>query len=224
MLYQGGSFLAVVYDVLLVRHGESEANATGRFAYHSWDPHLTDIGRTQAKILAHQLKYAPIQHIVSSPLTRAQETIGPLARQFHLDPVILSDLSEVNLGLWDGERLSDLERSKDVSFQAWRKDPEENPPPGGESILTVGHRVLHTLEDFLTQQTEGLTVAATHADCLKGVLLVVTKASGPAARSLFVPNCGQLFLRFYPALHRWTLVLGPVAFQTPATCGPKTGL
>ena len=205
--------MAQTYDVLLVRHGESEANAAGRFAYSSWDPHLTETGKNQAQLLAEQLQDAPIHRLVTSPLARAQETIAPLARLLGITPIILPDLAEVNLGLWDGVRLADLEAAKSGDFEAWRRDPEANPPPGGESILTVGRRVLSTLEQFATSIEPGLTVAATHSDCIKGALLVVTKASGPAARTLFVPNCGQLWIRYLPKFRRWVMVLGPYAFH-----------
>ncbi len=204
------SHLAQVYDVLLVRHGESEANAQGRFAYHAWDPHLTEKGRQQAGYLAQQLQGVPIQQVVTSPLNRARETIQPLADMLGQTPRILPDLAEVNLGLWDGERLKDLESAHSDAFEAWRRDPEAYPPPGGESILAVGRRVLTSLEEFVLSEEPGLTVAATHADCLKGAALVITKATGPAARTLFVPNLGQLFIRYLPSFHRWAMVLAPV--------------
>ncbi|MCY0878311.1 MAG: histidine phosphatase family protein [Firmicutes bacterium] len=207
--------MAAIDDVLLVRHGESEANRAGRFAYHAWDPHLTELGRAQARQLVAQLQHAPIKHLATSPLARARETIQPLAESRRLVPAVLADLAEVNLGSWDGARLIDLERSDSAAFRAWRQDPESNPPPGGESILAVGRRVLNALERYLETVEPGLTVAATHADCIKGALLIVTRTSGPSARTLFVPNMGQLLLRYHRNLHRWVLVLGPQYFPPP---------
>lgn len=200
-------------DVLLVRHGESEANATGRFASHTWDPHLTAVGQEQALSLAMQLHRAPIAYVVTSPLARAQETIAPLAQDHHLAPTILTDLSEVNLGQWDGQQLKALEQSGSDSYRAWRVDPEKNPPPGGERILTVGRRVLHTLETFIrTHREPGLTVAATHADCVKGACLVIMNAEGPATRRMLVPNTGQVLLRHWDN-GRWSIVLSPLYFK-----------
>lgn len=200
-------------DVLLVRHGESEANATGRFASHTWDPHLTAVGQEQALSLAMQLHQAPIAYVVTSPLARAQETIAPLAQDHHLAPTILADLSEVNLGQWDGQQLQALEQSGSDSYRAWRVDPEKNPPPGGERILTVGRRVLHTLETFIrTHREPGLTVAATHADCVKGACLVIMNAEGPATRRILVPNTGQVLLRHWDN-GRWSIVLSPLYFK-----------
>lgn len=204
-----------VYDVLLVRHGESEGNLEGRFAYRSWDPHLTERGRAQALALSRQLELAPIRHLVTSPLHRAQETLAPTAHRLGIAPTILEDLAEVNLGIWDGQQLKALEQSDDPSFEAWRRDPEANPPPGGERILTVGERVLDTLLRFLESHEPGLTVAATHADCLKGAFLVVSHAPGPSARSVIVPNCGQLMLRYLPQYKKWVMVLDQVFFAAP---------
>ncbi len=204
--------MAKAYDVLLVRHGESESNAVGRFAYHSWDPHLTEKGQRQAERLSGQLRHAPVAHLVTSPLIRARETLQPLARITGLEPEVVADLAEVNLGRWDGLKLSDLEASQDDEFQAWRRDPEANPPPGGESILAVGRRVLASLEKFVTSHDPGLTIAATHSDCIKGAVLIVTKSPGPAARALYIPNCGQLFMRYLPTFRRWVLVMSPLHF------------
>lgn len=204
--------MAQAYDVLLVRHGESESNAIGRFAYHSWDPHLTKKGQAQAARVAQQLKGAPIKHMVSSPLTRAQETIQPLAEITSLKPLILPGLAEVNLGQWDGLNVADLEKAHNGEFEAWRQDPEANPPPGGESILAVGRRVLSSLEQFVTSHDPGLTIAATHSDCIKGAMLVITQSSGPSARTVFIPNCGQLLMRYLPNRCRWVLVLTPLHF------------
>lgn len=204
-----GVFRVTYRDVLLVRHGESEANATGRFACRTWDPHLTAKGRAQARQLANQLQHADVRYVITSPLSRARETVAPLADILGITPVIVPDLAEVDLGRWDGHRLKDLEKHDPDLYAAWRRDPEQNPPPGGERITDVGRRVLAALEQFATSHPPGLTVAATHADCLKGAMLVLMNAPGPFVRSILAPNCGQLHLRRTPA-GKWLIVLSPL--------------
>ncbi len=197
-------------DVLLVRHGESEANLSGQLAHHTWDPPLTPKGVFQSERLAKQLIAAPVRYIVTSPLLRAQETVAPLSRVHHIQPVILEDLAEVDLGKWDGRRLQDLATANLPDFQAWRQDPEANPPPGGENIVAVGERVLSTLANFLENcQPSTLTVAATHADCIKGAVLVVLQARGPASRRMWVPNAGQLLLRHFDQ-DAWSIIFSPL--------------
>ncbi|CAB1127906.1 Histidine phosphatase family protein [Candidatus Hydrogenisulfobacillus filiaventi] len=191
-------------DVYLIRHGESEANAAGRLASRLWDPHLTEKGRQEAAALLERLRPLPVVALLSSPLARARETIAPLAEALGLPVTILPDLREVDLGRWDGERLADIAGRDPEHYRRWRQDPERYPPPGGEPIRAVGARVLAAL-DAWAGDTTGTVIAATHADCLKGVVLEVLDAAGPAARRLLVPNGAVVHLRRLP--EGWMLVL-----------------
>jgi broad specificity phosphatase PhoE len=198
--------------VLLVRHGESEANALNRFAYRTWDPGLTDRGREQAQRLVRQLAETPIVRLVSSPLRRARETLEPLAQDRGLSIEVLPALAELDMGRWDGAVLSELAQQDPQAWLAWRRDPDANPPPRGERLSGVGSRVLDGLNRL--RGTEGLVVAGTHADCVKGALIRLLGVSGPASRRLFVPNTGQLLLRAMDD-GTWRVVLGPLVFPIP---------
>jgi broad specificity phosphatase PhoE len=127
----------------------------------------------------------------------------------------MDDLTEVDLGRWDGAYLDDLRLSERDAFSAWSRDPETFPPPGGESILAVGRRVLAGLDRFLDGQAPGLTVAATHGDCLKGAVLVVLGAAGAAARRIQSPNAAMLTLRRSERGH-WSLALPMPAPEPPS--------
>jgi hypothetical protein len=54
-------------------------------------------------------------------------------------------------------------------------------------------------------------VAATHADCIKGALMVITKSPGPIARTFYIPNAGELRLRYFPSRNRWLVVLSALS-------------
>lgn len=196
--------------VLLVRHGESESNAAGRFAFKTWDPGLTARGLQQAESLVAQLTGAPVVRIVSSPLRRAKETLTPLAEARQLPIEELPQLAELNMGQWDGKVLKDLARQEPTEWQAWRRDPEANPPPRGERISMVGTRVMEGLETL--RGTSGLVVAGTHADCIKGVVVDLLKATGPGSRRLQVPNLGQVLIRATDT-GSWMLCLMPVSLR-----------
>ncbi len=190
-------------SVLMVRHGESEANALGRFAFRSWDPGLTEAGAEQARLLVAELAGVPVAGVVSSPLRRAIETVKPLADHRALAVEIFPELAEIDMGSWDGQALKDVAANEPSAWRAWRRDPEKNPPPRGERISQAGQRVLQGLERL--RGRSGLFVAATHADCVKGAVLHVTGGYGPQARRLFVPNTGQLLLRATET--GWVMVL-----------------
>ncbi|PCI29753.1 hypothetical protein COB55_01610 [Candidatus Wolfebacteria bacterium] len=62
--------------VYFVRHGESEANASG--VRQGSDGHLSDKGREQARMIGERFKKTPIDIIISSTQNRAKETTAEL--------------------------------------------------------------------------------------------------------------------------------------------------
>lgn len=92
--------------VTFVRHGESEANISGRWQGHGDSP-LSERGRQQAARAAARLSSSPFARVVSSDLRRARETARALGREPELDP----GLREVHVGAWEGlDRNEVLER------------------------------------------------------------------------------------------------------------------
>ncbi|OGL34720.1 hypothetical protein A3F65_03430 [Candidatus Saccharibacteria bacterium RIFCSPHIGHO2_12_FULL_47_16b] len=75
--------------IYFVRHGESEANATGLAAGKELNSPLTAGGREQAKQAGHDLKNKNVELIVSSSLIRAHETAKIIAQ------IVGYDLSEI---------------------------------------------------------------------------------------------------------------------------------
>src|SRR5262249_44050402 len=88
--------------VLLVRHGVTPT--TGRLLPgRRRGLHLSDEGRRQADALAARLAVVPkIGAIYSSPLERARETVGPLARMRGQAVRVERGLLESDLGAWTG--------------------------------------------------------------------------------------------------------------------------
>jgi phosphohistidine phosphatase SixA len=67
--------------IYLVRHADKVSDDT--------DAPLSDAGRLRAECLAKTLSDAQIQQIFTSDLQRTQQTAAPLARQLHLQPVVI---------------------------------------------------------------------------------------------------------------------------------------
>jgi probable phosphoglycerate mutase len=94
--------------VLLVRHGQSEWNADGRWQGQA-DPALTDLGRHQALHASRAL--GVVDAIVSSDLQRAAETAAIIASELGVGPLVLDiDLRERHAGEWQGLTRADIER------------------------------------------------------------------------------------------------------------------
>jgi broad specificity phosphatase PhoE len=87
-------------SMLLVRHGQSEWNALGRWQGQA-DPPLSSLGRQQALAAAERI--GSIDLIVSSDLQRASTTAQLIAAQIGIGPVIIEpDLRERDVGPWSG--------------------------------------------------------------------------------------------------------------------------
>jgi 2,3-bisphosphoglycerate-dependent phosphoglycerate mutase len=92
-------------ELLLIRHGESEAAVPGEnFAMvdGQGDPALHAEGRAQAERVAERLQHEDISAIYVTTLRRTAETAAPLAARLGLEPIVEADLREVFLGEWEG--------------------------------------------------------------------------------------------------------------------------
>ena len=103
--------------VCLVRHGQTEWNASRRFLGRT-DIGLDEVGRTQALSFARALPDR-FTHVYSSPLLRARETAAALGQPFLEAP----ELVELHQGHLEGlEAASALTRFPDF-FARWHQDP-----------------------------------------------------------------------------------------------------
>src|SRR5450432_4242879 len=91
---------------------------------------LDENGRRQAERLAERMSAIPISAIYSSPLERALETAGPLARDKALDILRHRAFSEVNFGDWQGKDFAEIE--KDERWRSFNDFRSGTPAPGGE--------------------------------------------------------------------------------------------
>lgn len=95
-------------SLLLVRHGQSEWNASGRWQGQE-DPPLTDLGRRQAGSAARAL--GSVDAVFASDLQRATETAMIIAQQVGVLPVRVDpDLRERCAGEWEGLTREEIER------------------------------------------------------------------------------------------------------------------
>ena len=94
--------------VLLMRHGQSEWNADGRWQGQA-DPPLTDLGRAQAHHASRAL--GVVDAIVASDLERAAETAAIISGELGVGPLVLDpDLRERDAGAWSGLTRREIER------------------------------------------------------------------------------------------------------------------
>ena len=126
--------------IILVRHGQTEANASGLLQGRV-DLPLTELGRRQAR--AATAAVPPGARIVSSPLRRAVQTAEVLASATG-DVVVDDRWIELDYGAYDGRPFGDVPGEV---WDRWRSDPDFA-PPGGESLRQCGDRVRAACEEL----------------------------------------------------------------------------
>ncbi len=155
-------------SILLVRHGESEANA----GLPTETPHsipLTARGREQAFALAEKWTDAP-GLIVVSPFIRTRQTATPLMARFTDTPVEewpVQEFTYLNPQLYVGT--TETQRGEFAREYWLRCDPHWNDGGGAESFADFIGRI-DELERRLRGSTRN-TVIFTHGYFIKALLL-----------------------------------------------------
>lgn len=127
-------------DLLLVRHGQPDW-APNQIAQN--DPSLTELGREQAKRIAHRLSGLDrVDEIWVSPMRRAMETAEPIADELGRDVEVFPWLEEIqNPPEWEGTPVEHVDR---VLAEANQRTMDEmwDGLPGGESFRSFHNRVV----------------------------------------------------------------------------------
>ncbi|WP_286928919.1 MULTISPECIES: histidine phosphatase family protein [Aeromicrobium] len=79
-----------------MRHGESTWNAEGRLQHRNPTPPLTELGRSQARQAAEELRGTTVDVVLSSPALRARQTASVVADVLRLDVVVDDRLVEMD--------------------------------------------------------------------------------------------------------------------------------
>ena len=110
---------------VFVRHGESESNIRAVLSSRTGSYHLTEKGIGQVEKTAQQLDGLGIRRVYCSPVERAMETCGIIAKRFKLEPEIREAIRETDFGKSEGiyfpgkiSELTDEER-EEMGIESW---------------------------------------------------------------------------------------------------------
>jgi broad specificity phosphatase PhoE len=159
--------------LLLLRHGQSEWNAQGRWQGQA-DPPLTEHGEDQARAAAQWLAATGFTAVVSSDMRRAHRTASLIAEALGL-PLLPDEpgLRERDVGEWSGCTTDELHNRWPGQLEAWRAGRLER-PPGGESNEALTGRVMEVIERLAARPPSEVLLVVTHG----GVIHTVGAALG----------------------------------------------
>jgi broad specificity phosphatase PhoE len=181
----------------LVRHGLTDWNVQRKMQGHTNIP-LNQTGREQAQSLQPFFAKNPVDHLFSSDLDRAFQTLEIATSRLQPNRPIqkMEALREVNLGCVEGTTQEEIMAAYgDDSWQRWISlEPHANFSfPGGETHQQSLKRTLEALEHIFTK-FEFRTAAA----CTHGLLIRrVGHHLRPDMKELLpIPNCGVFEVRW----------------------------
>lgn len=147
--------------LLVLRHGESEWNALGRWQGQA-DPPLTETGMLQAVGAAEQL--GTFDAVWASSLQRAAHTAAILCEVIGIGPVQLDDgLLEGAYGPWQGLTVHQIEEGW-PGYLAQHRRPE-----GAETLEELGARALGAFRRIADATPGGEVLVVSHAGLLRAV-------------------------------------------------------
>lgn len=149
-------------ELILVRHGQTIANAGGLLQGHIDNP-LNELGKAQAERVAQVVGHL-VQagaHVISSPLVRAQMTASAFAQEVQVDQSWI----ELNYGDYDAKPLTDVPTSV---WKQWRADLDFA-PPNGESLRALGTRVRASCER-LAEVPQDTVIVVSHVSPIKAAV------------------------------------------------------
>jgi broad specificity phosphatase PhoE len=159
-----------VARLILIRHGESVANAERRFTRGPHEP-LSARGREEALDRARRLakRFDPVA-LYSSPFVRALETARLVGRVLGLEPTVVDALREQDFGELRGQ-------SYEVLRAPRREDRWRFRPPGGETLEEVLTRAGPALDAIAEQHLGSEVVVVSHG----GVMAALQGWAGGSA-------------------------------------------
>lgn len=171
-LFYGGITMTTVY---FIRHGQSEANLSQRFAGFI-DVQLTELGRQQAKCTAEFLADVPFAAVYSSDLARAYDTACAVASLHGLSVERVADLREINAGAWENCRYDELYET-DAAFQLWTREIGKAVCTNGESVARLQARVRAVVEGIVARHPNEAICIVSHGTPIRALASLYTNTS-----------------------------------------------
>ena len=114
----------------LIRHAESEANASDVASTVVPGPGLTPVGQEQAATLAGKLTGNNYDGVYASEMLRTQQTAAPAAKALGEQVTVLPGLNEISAGWFEGISMKDTSGTFYLGPEAWLKGDRRFGIPG----------------------------------------------------------------------------------------------
>lgn len=180
--------------LVLVRHGQTDFNASGRFQGHE-DVPLNRVGRSQAADVARRLTRMRAARVVSSDLARTRATAQAVATASGIEVATDARLREIDVGSWQGRTSVEVAAENPWFTEALDAGRDFRRSETGETAHEAGERVAGVLAELARAHAEETTVVVGHGLSLRVGLALFLGLGPDAAQALgALWNCSWTIL------------------------------
>ncbi|QLL09822.1 histidine phosphatase family protein [Mycobacterium vicinigordonae] len=194
---------ARIITLTLVRHAQSEGNATGLIDTSTPGPNLTPRGWCQATVAAAQLSPNHYDGIYASEMVRTQQTAEPLAQTLNEPVTALPGLGEIEAGQYEGQPEADRNGYFSV-LQRWARGDRSARIPGSLDGNQFDARFEGAVQQIYDSGEQN-PVAFSHGAAIS--MWVLMNVHNPDLAQIFgkpIPNTGRAVITGNPS-DGWTL-------------------
>jgi broad specificity phosphatase PhoE len=172
--------------VLLVRHGETEANRAGVWQGRT-DGSMTDEGHRQAGLVAGVIP--PLDGIYASSLSRARLTAAAIASAQGLEPVVRDDLVEIAMGAWEGLTPEQIRQRHPDEWRTLIEEHADLPRGGdGETFAGVADRMAGAIASIVAAHNGGPVAVVSHGGAIRAYVSSLLGIGFAGRRRLASPH------------------------------------
>ena len=151
--------------IYLIRHARSIANDTNVLCGIT-DCGLSKAGYVQVQKLTEYFKKIQVDYFYSSPLTRAIETIRPIATNQKKPIVTRAQLREMNYGDYEGMSMEKMKFYDPRAYHMIEQDGYHWGIPNQEDALLVGKRMEEEIFSIAKKHQNDTVVIASHFEAI----------------------------------------------------------
>ena len=168
--------------MVFVRHGQGRNNVERVLAGRTPGFGLTPAGREQAGEAGRFLSRMGISAVYASPVERAAQTAGIISDLCSLEPVVLEDLTELDMGSFTGMKYDDVFPKHGNVFTRFYAGDAEVAAMGVEPFEGVRERVRRAAARAVSENPGRNVALVTHMDPIKAML---SEVISPSPETLF---------------------------------------
>lgn len=188
----------------LIRHAESEGNASGFINTAVPGPGLTAKGEQQAQKVADTLRGKDFDGVYASDMIRTQQTAAPLAKDLDEQVQILPGLREIEAGWFEGKPDADA-ASYMLAPSQWLDGDRDATIPGSISGNEFNDRFTQAVQKIYDSGDKNAAAFAHGGSIMMWTLMNVQNPKDSLLQTHPLPNTGTVVLKGNPVTG-WTLV------------------